>query len=75
VDEIYTKLVLKVVRELRALLRLVDRIGVARKISEINEFLDSLSHLDNDLAIIETRLVRGLKSDPDKTPLDWPAKK
>jgi hypothetical protein len=59
---------IKAIEQIEAMLALLDRAAVSKRLREVLELLDSIPTLESDLSIVKNRLRSMLSSDPDRTP-------
>ena len=67
--EALAKSTMRTVVEVQALIQLIERAELVKKLRTMADELEKLAVLDNDLRIIANRLRPHLPNDPDKTPV------
>lgn len=60
----------KALGEFQALLTILDRASVVKKLRELADVFDKLPMLENDVTALRNRLRGMMQSDPDRTPVN-----
>lgn len=59
----------KALGEFQALLMILDRVSLVKRLREVADVFDKLPMLENDVTALRNRLRGMMQSDPDRTPV------